>query len=313
MNLSSLVEAKRRFEREVLPRAPLGLAAFRKSVASGEQLGWENFAGIGVGWKYSAGRRTNILGIVMYVVRKLPAEQVRIPIPRIWEGYATDVQELGEVIPFRTTRRRPAPGGVSIGHYQITAGTLGSVLLYEESPLVLSNNHVLANSNNAAFGDPILQPGPYDGGQNPRDIIAELERYVPIRFGELNTADAALARPVDRAIVSHDVLGIGTPTGLEDPSLNQEVIKSGRTTGVTRGSIDDIDVTIDVDYGDGLVARFTDQVKITGIAVRFSEPGDSGSVVLDLQHRICALLFAGSRFQNATFATPIQLVVDALA
>ena len=68
-------------------------------------------------------------------------------------------------------RLRPAQGGFSVGHYQITAGTLGTCC-YDLSPFpgipsryyILSNNHVLANANNARVGDPILQPGPYDGG-----------------------------------------------------------------------------------------------------------------------------------------------------
>jgi hypothetical protein len=47
---------------------------------------------------------------------------------------------------------------------------------------IASNNHVLANSNAGAIGDPILQPGSYDGGKNPDDVIGNLERYVEISF-----------------------------------------------------------------------------------------------------------------------------------
>ncbi|NOG48388.1 MAG: hypothetical protein HND48_02260 [Chloroflexi bacterium] len=50
--------------------------------------------------------------------------------------------------------------------------------------LLLSNNHVFANSNDAQVGDSILQPGPADGGQNPGDAVATLERYVPLRYIE---------------------------------------------------------------------------------------------------------------------------------
>jgi hypothetical protein len=53
-------------------------------------------------------------------------------------------------------RIRPAPGGVSVGHFAITAGTLGCLALGLNPPrnnrlMVLSNNHVLANSNNAGL------------------------------------------------------------------------------------------------------------------------------------------------------------------
>lgn len=53
-------------------------------------------------------------------------------------------------------RIRKAPGGVSVGHYKITAGTLGCLATRGRRLLILSNNHVLANSNNARTGDPIL-------------------------------------------------------------------------------------------------------------------------------------------------------------
>src|SRR3989449_7150169 len=83
----------------------------------------------------------------------------------------------------RTRRIRPAPGGVSIGHIQITAGTLGILARRNGRPVILSNNHVLANQNAGRVGDPILQPGPADGGRL-QDTIARLVDFVPIQFKE---------------------------------------------------------------------------------------------------------------------------------
>ena len=67
-------------------------------------------------------------------------------------------------------------GGVSIGHYAITAGTPGAFVKDKTTAetLILSNNHVMANSNDASIGDAILQPGPADGGKSPQDRIAAL-------------------------------------------------------------------------------------------------------------------------------------------
>ncbi len=96
-------------------------------------------------------------------------------------------------------RQRPSPNGISVGHFRITAGTQGALARGRRAPrdrrlLILSNNHVLANSNAARFGDTILQPGRADGGQNPRDRIAILERFVPINFGGgANLVDCATA------------------------------------------------------------------------------------------------------------------------
>jgi len=81
-----------------------------------------------------------------------------------------------------TDRVRPAPGGVSVGHEKISAGTLGCWVNYKGRKVMLSNNHVLANSNDAKLGDVILQPGPHDGGSNPQDEIGYLTDFVKIHF-----------------------------------------------------------------------------------------------------------------------------------
>jgi hypothetical protein len=99
----------------------------------------------------------------------------------------TDVYEVGYLRAQQTPRERfrpIIPAGVSIGHFKITAGTLGAVVKDSQTgdTLILSNNHVLANSNDAALGDAILQPAAMDGGVQPGDVVAKLERFVKIRF-----------------------------------------------------------------------------------------------------------------------------------
>src|SRR3546814_3161512 len=56
-------------------------------------------------------------------------------------------------------RERLARSGISIGHAAITAGTLGGLVRDRETGAVaiLSNNHVLANSNQGTVGDAILR------------------------------------------------------------------------------------------------------------------------------------------------------------
>ena len=85
-------------------------------------------------------------------------------VPQALDGIPTDVIQTGPIrtLQGHTGRIRPAPGGVSIGHRDITAGTLGCLVAKNGQTFILSNNHVLANSNEADPGDPILQPGPYD-------------------------------------------------------------------------------------------------------------------------------------------------------
>jgi hypothetical protein len=274
-----------------------------------------NIVGFGVGEKMTRGSYTGDLAIKVYVREKAPSEQVdeQALVPEEINGYPTDVEEVGDVVATRFTGRyRPAPGGSSIGHPAVTAGTLGCLMVRNNNHLcILSNNHVMANCNAARLGDPILQPGRADGGQDPRDRIGVLEMFVPINFGgAANYVDAAaawtnlqLASPKTHCYTINPI-----PV---NPILGMPVRKCGRTTQSTLGIITAIHVTIKVGYGAGRVALFKDQVQIRGVGKDFSAPGDSGSLVVTAGTRQpTALLFAGGG--GLTFANPIGRVIAAV-
>ena len=293
-----------------------------------------NIVAVGVGYKTVGNVRTNEPAVVVSVVKKLPLIQLpeRSRVPRTLNGMPTDVVETGRIFALQdpTERMRPARPGVSIGHFQITAGTLGCLVQRAGQVYILSNNHVLANSNAAQLGDSILQPGPYDGGTSA-DQIGTLEQFIPIGFGVSgpgcslaflmrllglsptprinepgnNTVDCAIAKPLSADLVNPNILNIGTPTGVATASLGMQVQKSGRTTGHTQDQITQIDVTVSVSYG-SQVAVFKNQL----MAGAMSKGGDSGSAVLDMDKQVVGLLFAGS--DTTTIMNPIQLVLDAL-
>ena len=187
--------------------------------------------------------------------------------------------------------------------------------------MILSNNHVLANSNNAVFGDCIVQPGPYDGGKCPADQIAILERFVPINFaGGANYVDAATGwcwpERVRRELVYRSGSGLvyfrigSAPVA---PTLGMLVGKTGRTTQLTVGRVTAIGVTVNVNYGAGRVARFVDQIAIQSVnANPFSAGGDSGSSIwtYNSARSPVGLLFAGGG--GVTFANRMTRVVAAL-
>ena len=276
-----------------------------------ELLSKANVVGVGIGEKIRGGFSQGRLCLKIYVEKKLIAKKLTKAefIPQEISRIETDVEEAGKIIAQANTGRfRPAPGGVSLGHYQITAGTLGCLVKDKKSGkvLILSNNHVLANSNKAEKGDPILQPGPYDGGKKPKDLIGYLENWIEINFKkEANLVDAALARPKVSGDVRPEIMLIGSPQGLTKAKIGMPIQKSGRTTGYTTGKVKDISASVKVNY-DNQTALFRGQILTTNM----SQGGDSGSLVLDMKQRAVVLLFAGS--EQVTILNPINEVLRLL-
>ncbi len=231
-----------------------------------------------------------------------------------------------------TDETSPAPNGYSVGHPDITAGTLGAIVRDAASPsgqcYILSNNHVLANVNKAAIGDNTLQPGPFDGGQDPQDAIATLTAFKTINLnGSSNDIDAAISAILSPAEVTGSAPEPGdSPPGYGKPSEATEeaifglaVQKFGRTTLWTHGSIDMVGVTASICYECAgpfclrckAAATFEDLVSIpdaTATPANFSGGGDSGSlIVTETGSNPTALLLAGS--STRTLAHRIQPVL----
>ena len=161
---------------------------------------------------------------------------------------------------------------------------------------VLSNNHVLANQNNASVGDVIIQPGTSDGGHAPQDRIGVLDRFVRIGFPGPNTVDAAAAWTAFSLVNPRHLTYKMNPAPIA-PALGLSVMKNGRTSQATQGMITGIAVNnVRVGYGSGRVAVFNDQIIVQGIGGRtFSQPGDSGSMIVSTGScQPVGLLFAGS-------------------
>jgi len=307
-------------------------------------MGLRNVVGVGVGYKVRADVQTDEPCLAVSVTEKVPASQLPPGdlVPPAVEGVSTDVVRTGRIYALDSADwrsvMRPARPGVSIGHYQSTAGTFGCVVRRDDHSYILSNNHVLALVNRGQPGDPIYQPGPADGGA-PGHTLAELADFVRLRLpgdssdpapseprgcaaliaqllgggsatpaaaeAPPNQVDVALARPVDPALINPSILGIGVPTGVAEAALGARVRKSGRTTGLTEANVTQVDVTADVIYGEHTV-RFINQM----MTEPMSRPGDSGSAIVDDSNRVVGLLFSGSDY--VTLFNPISLVMAAL-
>ena len=298
------------------------LAAHKKGL-----LQLKNVVAVGLGYKTRAGRKLNTPSIVVFVSEKLPAEELAPQdlVPTEIGGVMTDVVAVGLIKPLHsydysltppivdpTKKVRPIQPGCSIGHYLVAAGTLGCIVRDRQTsrPLLLSNNHILANSSNGSdgrcrAGDPILQPGTYDGGHYPRDIIASLERYIPIREAE-NLADAAVATPVADLVINEEIIGAGPVKGISDALPGMAVRKFGRTTGLTRGEVMAIQVDTNPIHYNGYAATFINQIFLSNM----SAGGDSGALIMDTTNNAVGLLFAGSNV--FTIASPISNVLAGL-
>ena len=226
------------------------------------------------------------------------------------------------------------PAGLSVG-------TAGFYMRDDNGNLYLvSNNHVIGDSNNASIGDKIVQPGTLDLTVIELSLMPNLAALDTIKIGQLtalvrlnyatalpppiNRVDAAIARldpalratdDVDRLAFGGGIVGVAPPYQANADGTIQgsdRVYKVGRTTGYTEGTVTNIAATAAVPYSGG-TAFFAGQIAVRPTADnvgRFSDPGDSGSGVLNDRHELVGLLFAGS--PERTLINPIAEVIDEL-
>lgn len=287
----------------------------------GDLMHYPNVTGVGIGYRVVGGRRTDEQCIRVYVSEKvperdLPAEAV---LPRIIDGIRVDVIEADFQALFGgsdlslSERRARHPivlvGGVSVGGLSVSAGTLGSTVYMPGSgaQLLLSNWHVLCGRTDCSPGEPVVQPGVADGGTQP-DTVASLWR-----FALTDRVDAAVAAMTMERYLIPWISGIGIVSNTEAARLGMKVRKSGRTTGLTSGTITDLSADVDVrGYPPGTI-RFRDQlIAESDDGSPIALGGDSGSLVVDDSARAVGLLFAGPRDGRHFVANPIGAVVDAL-
>ena len=218
-------------------------------------------------------------------------------------------------------QRRNTHFGVSGGNVNdisrafCCSGTLGALVTNGGTQYVLSNNHVLARSDQAVVGDDVSQPGLIDNGCRIATVVADFSGAPPLG----SNVDAAVAQLRPGQMDSSGFIeDIGVPSStIVNPSVGLSVAKSGRTTGFTTGTISSINTSVNVQYqrGCGSGKKFT--VAYTGQIVigpgAFSAGGDSGSLITtnNSSHNPVGLLFAGS--STTTIANPIGEVLTKLS
>ena len=269
--------------------------------------------GTAVGEKWVDGIPTGLDAILVFVqkkftdrgvIRKFSSQDL---VPADLDGMPTDVIEVGHIKKQAgyKTKVRPVKPGYSVGHGKITAGTIGGVFRDRNGdPVILSNNHVLANENNSRIGDQIYQPGPTDS-RGARSSIATLKKFVRLKKSG-NIQDSAIAK-INADLVRNGLISDIYPTinsrltGFANAKVGTQVQKCGRTTGYTTGRVMGLNASFSIEYDFG-VARFNKCVVLSAM----SKGGDSGSIIQNMNEQAVALLFAGST--RVTIANPMNLV-----
>lgn len=259
-----------------------------------------NITSVGIGYKRKDGKPTRELAIQFTVDRKVAPEALalldttRIPESFVIDGIEvpTDVLQRSyepafQVVPRIETNPRkvridPIVPGISVGSFRRSAGTIGCIV-YDQNdgtPYVLSNWHVF-HGPSGSIGDDVVQPGFHDDNRVRRNRLGRLVR------SHLGAAgDCAVATIEDRAFAA-EILELEVPVEeLGEAELDDKVVKSGRTTGVTHGIVTRVNVIASIDYG----GDFNGQ-EIGGFEIgpdedhppangEISMAGDSGSVWL---------------------------------
>jgi len=271
----------------------------------------KNVVGVGIGEKWINGVNTGEEAILVFVKKKediIKLNKIDI-IPSKINGIKTDVVgKTGILKSFALKNRiRPVSPGYSCGNIRVTAGTIGGIFKdWQGQTVILSNNHVLANTNNCVLNkDIIVQPGTADNGYWVKNIIGILKGYRQLVRGNTksynsadkktifgyNLEDSAICKLNNQLEFDPNIPMIGKINGFNDDlSVGTKVQKTGRTTGYTTNKIIAINTSVIVSYGRGLVFLFKDQIMTSVMGAG----GDSGSLLLDMNKNVVGLLFAGS-------------------
>jgi hypothetical protein len=283
---------------------------------------------VDIGYKYVGGQKTDQVAIRVYVDEKRDVSTEE-SIPDNIQGVVTDViqrkivlhtlsvPESSISLQADTGRYEPLKGGISIGPCRtiggsIFVGTLGAIVKDNATgnPMMLSNFHVMCVDTGWSVGDTLAQPGRVDSGRCPSDIVGTLQRA---SLG--GQVDCAVASITDRSHAC-EIIDVGSVTGTSTATLGMPIRKRGRTTSLTYGTVDSIDLTVSVDYGPGLgFQTLRNQIGIkvdSSRSPQFGNSGDSGSVVIDNDRKVVGLYFAGSADGSFGVANPIQVVLDTL-
>lgn len=214
----------------------------------------------------------------------------------------------------------PVPMGNSTGNpFYCSACTLGFKVCRDGVIYYVTNAHCSWNSSGCEGGAPIgsntYHRGQLDAACTLTTDIGDVSLHATPRCGSDNLVDAALMVS-SNALTSWSIRDIGTPSTATAWNLvvGDAVQKSGRTTGLTYGTVSAVNYTTNVGPYCCGTARFVRQIKVNATVAPFLQGGDSGSALLDRSNppKIGGLLFAGPTDGSYGIANHIDYVLASL-
>ncbi|MPQ43237.1 hypothetical protein [Clostridium tarantellae] len=298
----------------------------------------KNVTGIGYGHKIKKEMSTEEPTLHVFVKEKLPLNQLypHEIIPKNFLGLKTDVIETGtvtqdiseitigkensELLQELNSRIKPLQGGVNIGPSNSKRfGTLGAVVIdnFTNEPFILSANHVLTKNGKNSKGSNIFQPsrGNYNNIYSgiykdilKKNAVAKLFKWVVLNYDDSadNYVDAALAKLNPKVKYKNGIYHAGAIRGTKELNLKEWIYKVGASTGWTVGRVLSLHNTVKIELPKGISYTLKEQAS----TVKFSEGGDSGSIVFDLDEKALGLVVGSS--EKYSFFTPIDVILKAL-
>lgn len=279
---------------------------------------YPNYVGFDRGYKIKNGKETKTIALRVFVEKKVPASKLKKEelIPSILDGFPTDVIKTGKLkiktqpkknlvekitscifsqSDYRKQRHRPFEAGISIGNWDINAGTAGYPFIRNGKLVLFTNAHVGCSNPRKDVSKQErrnLQPGAYDGGKKEENIFGRLISHILLEEDYPAFNDAAIIEPYNEDDLLVQLLNIGVIKGVTTVDVSDESHKSGRTTGLTDGTLLSLNATTKVDYGGYYITHLHCQ-----LCTVMSDGGDSGSIMIkyvDGEPRVWGYLFAGS-------------------
>lgn len=245
--------------------------------------------------------------------------------------FATDVIEadyttrLPGAIPSgaRVAPRPKLCGGLGISAFRDTSGTLGGIVRHRETRelFLMSNWHVLYYTRNTRAGQPIYQPIMHSYAPTPPIVARVAHERLSAPGATQLPLDVAVARLNDQSAWENFQIGLGRVSGVARARLGMQVVKSGLTSGITRGVVSGIEGFSKLVY-DLNWPRMIERVVVISRSPLYegeghpgTEPvsmeGDSGSWWLDEATRqAVALNFAGRSDGGRAMAIDLPFVLD---